>query len=58
MKHISASIIVLAGALIMVGGSLTTDIPPISNVQPIVLLVGGGVCAVGLWGWFVSLKEK
>jgi hypothetical protein len=58
MKQISASIIVLAAAVIIVGGSLTTDIPPISHVQPIVLLIGSGVCAVGLWGWVVSLKEK
>ena len=53
MKHISASIIVLAAAIIMVGASHFTN-----DTQTVVLFVGFGVCAVGLWGWFVSLKEK
>jgi len=52
MKHISASIIVLAGAIILAGGShYTSD-------TDFVVAVGTGVCATGLWGWFVSLKEK
>jgi len=53
MKHISASIIVLAAAVIMVGSSHFT-----SDTQTVVLFVGFGVCGVGLWGWFVGLKDK
>jgi hypothetical protein len=53
MKTISASIIVLAAAVIMVGGSHFTG-----DTQTFVLAIGSGVCAVGLLGWFVSLKEK
>jgi hypothetical protein len=53
MKQISASIIVLAAAVIMVGGSHFTG-----DTQTFILAVGCVVCAVGLWGWFVSLKEK
>jgi len=53
MKHISASIIVLAAAGIMLGSSHF-----MGDTQTFVLVVGCVVCAVGLWGWLVSLKEK
>jgi hypothetical protein len=53
MKHISASIIVLAAAVIMVAGSHCDG-----DTQTFFLAVGCGVCAFGLWRWFVSLKEK
>jgi hypothetical protein len=53
MKHISASIIVLAGAIILAGGSHY-----ISGELDFVVAVGSGVCGVGLWGWFASFKEK
>ena len=53
MKHISASIIVLAAATIIFGASHFT-----SATQTVVLFVGFGVCGVALWSWFVGLKEK
>ena len=54
MKSISASIIVAAGSALILGGSYI----PHSDTKLFVQIVGCGVCAVGLWGWFVSLKEK
>jgi hypothetical protein len=54
MKSISASIIVVAGSVLILGGSSI----PHSDTRLFVQIVGCGVCAVGLWGWFLSLKEK
>jgi hypothetical protein len=53
MKSISASIVVLAGSILIIGSSRFT-----SETHLFVMVVGCGVGAVGLWGWFVSLKER
>jgi hypothetical protein len=53
MKLLSASIIVLAGALIIIGASRFT-----SDTQTFVEVVGLVVCLIGLGGWFVGLREK
>jgi ABC-type enterobactin transport system permease subunit len=53
MKLISASIIVLAGAVVMFGSSHFDD-----RYKLVVLGIGIGVCVVGLRGWVVSFKEK
>jgi len=53
MKQISASIIVLTGAGLIVGSSQF-----ISDTQTFVMVVGCGVGAIGLWGWFMNIKEK
>jgi len=53
MKQISASIIVLAAAIIMVGSSHFG-----ADATPVVFGIGIGVCVVGLRGWFISMKEK
>jgi hypothetical protein len=54
MKSISASIIVLAGAILIVGGSYIQH----GDTKGFVQIVGCAVGAIGLWGWFTSLKEK
>ena len=56
MKSISASIIVLAAAVLIVGGSQAKG----SGVVDLLVFVGFGVGLMGLggWRWFVSLKEK
>ena len=54
MKSISAAIIVVAGSALILGGSYI----PHSDTKLFVQIVGCGVGTVGLWGWFVSLKEK
>jgi len=54
MKSISASIIVIAGSALILGGSYI----PHSDTKLFVQIVGCGVSVVGLWGWFTSLKEK
>jgi hypothetical protein len=53
MKHISASIIVLAGAIILFGGSRFTG-----DTETFIVIAGCGVCGFGLRGWFNILKEK
>ena len=54
MKHISASIIVVAGAVIIHGASHISHM----DQQMFVILAGCVVCAAGLAGWFAGLKEK
>jgi hypothetical protein len=54
MKAISASIIVLAAAVLLLGGSFI----PHSDTRLFVQVVGCAVGAVGLWGWCVSIREK
>ncbi|MEY2408127.1 MAG: hypothetical protein QOF48_797 [Verrucomicrobiota bacterium] len=54
MKSISASIIVLAGAILIVGGSHIQH----DGTQLFVDTVGCGVGLVGLAGWFVCIREK
>jgi hypothetical protein len=53
MKSISASIIVLAAAILILGSSHFTG-----DTQLFVMVVGCGVGVAGLLGWFTSLKEK
>ncbi len=54
MKSISASIIVLAATILLVGGSHIQH----SDTKLFVQGVGCGVGLIGLWGWFVSFKQK
>ena len=54
MKSISASIVVLSAAVLIVGGAQIQH----DGTQLFVMTVGCGVGLVGLSGWFVSLKEK
>ena len=54
MKAISASIIVLAAAILIVGGSHVQH----GDTKLFVQVVGCGVGLLGLRGWLVSLKEK
>ena len=53
-KHISAAIIVLAAAVLIVGGSYIAH----SDTKPFVQVVGCIVGAVGLGGWFISVVER
>ena len=53
MKQISASIIVLAAAIVIVGSSHFDG-----RGAPVIFGIGIGVCVVGLRGWFISMKEK
>ena len=53
MKSISASIIVLAAAILLVGGSHIQH----NDTKLFVQMVGCGVGLIGLGGWFVSLKH-
>jgi len=53
MKHISASIIVLAGAIILFGASRFTG-----DTETAIIAIGCGVCSLGLRGWFNCSKEK
>ena len=54
MKSISASSIVLAAAVLIVGGSYIQH----SDTKLFVQVVGCVVGAVGLGGWFVSIRER
>jgi hypothetical protein len=54
VKSISASIIVLAAALIFGSGAHVRH----SDTQIFVMIVGVVVGLIGLWGWFAGLKEK
>ena len=53
-KHISASIIVLAAAVLIVGGSYIGH----GDTKLFVQVVGCVVGAIGLGGWFLSVTEK
>jgi hypothetical protein len=54
MKAISSSIVVLAAAILLVGGSHIQH----GDIRLFVQIVGCGVGLIGLWGWLVSFKEK
>ena len=54
MKSISASIIVLAGTILILGGAHIQH----DATQTFVMFVGCGFGAIGLWGWFQTIKEK
>ena len=49
-KHISAAIIVLAGAILILGGSYIQH----SDTKLFVQVVGCLFSAIGLFGWFAS----
>jgi hypothetical protein len=53
MKTISASIIVLVGALLLLGSDRFA-----SDTQTFIMVVGCGVGVAGFVGWFMTLKEK
>jgi len=53
-KHISAAIIVLAGALLLLGGSYLRH----ADTQLFIQFVGCVLTASGLAGWFLSSAEK
>src|SRR5688572_24670396 len=53
-KHISAAIVVLAGAILLLGGSYIRH----SDTKLFVQIVGCIVGAIGLYGWFVSVTDK
>ena len=52
MKCISASIVVLAGAIVLVGGSHIKH----DQTQQLLQLVGGVLGACGLVVWFKTIK--
>jgi hypothetical protein len=54
MKQISASIIVLAAAILIVGGAYIQH----DDTKLFVMGVGCGVGLIGLWGWFAGCKDK
>lgn len=54
MKLLSSSIIVLAGALMIAGSSLSDR----NSMRENVGLGGSVVCLIGLGGWFVAFREK
>ena len=53
-KHISAAIIVLAGAILLLGGSCLRH----ADTKLFVQAVGCILSATGLVGWFFSSAEK
>ena len=53
-KHISAAIIVLAAAVLLVGGSYVRH----SDTKLFLQSVGCIVGLIGLSGWFLSVREK
>lgn len=53
-KHISAAIIVLAGAILILGGSFLRH----DDTKLFVQVVGSIFGAVGLVGWFLSSSTK
>jgi hypothetical protein len=53
-KHISAAIIVLAGAILILGGSFIRH----DDTKLFVQVVGCIFAAVGLVGWFLSTSTK
>ena len=54
MKAISASIVILAAAVLIAGGSHIAH----NDTKLFVQVVGCGLGLAGLAVWFVSLKEK
>lgn len=52
MKSISASIVVLSGAILLAAGSFV----PHGDTQLTLQLVGSAVGLLGLWAWFMSIK--
>ena len=56
MKSISASVIVVAGTALILGGS--GSYIGHGDTKLFVQAVGCIVCAIGLWGWFQTIKEK
>lgn len=54
MKSLSASIVLLSGAVILTGGSFVAH----DQTQGFLQLVGAAVGVVGLGGWFVSFKQS
>jgi hypothetical protein len=54
MKAISASIVVLAGAVLLTGGSLVGHTDTALFVQAVGVLVG----VVGLVGWFFAVQNR
>jgi hypothetical protein len=54
MKAISASIVVLASAALLLGGSYVQH----SDTRLFVQVAGCAVGVIGLGGWFISMKEK
>jgi hypothetical protein len=53
-KHVSASIIVVAAAILIVGGSFIRH----DDTKLFVQVVGCIVGAIGLGGWFISVRER
>ena len=53
-KHMSAAVIVLAGAILLLGGSFIRH----NDTQVFVQAAGCVVLAIGLYGWFVSVADK
>ena len=53
-KHISAALIVLAGAILLLGGSFIRH----DDTKLFVQVVGCIFAAVGLVGWFLSSSAK
>lgn len=54
MRAISASIVILASAILITGGSLIQH----SDTRLFVQIVGCVIGLIGLGAWFVSFKEK
>lgn len=54
MKSISASIIVVAGVVLILGGAQIQH----GDTGTFVQVAGCVLGAVGLWGWFVTIRQK
>jgi len=54
MKSISASIVILAASVLILGGSWI----PHSDTQMFVQAAGCVFGALGFWGWLGCMKEK
>jgi hypothetical protein len=54
MKSLSASIIVLSGALVLVGGSYVNH----DQTQGFLQFVGGAVGLIGLVVWFQTIRPS
>ncbi|MEP4079655.1 hypothetical protein [Haloferula sp.] len=54
MKAISASIIVLAAAILITGGSHIQH----TETRIFAQIIGCGVGVIGLGGWILTLREK
>lgn len=53
-KHVSASIIALAGAILILGGSFIRH----DDTKLFVQVVGFLFSAIGLFGWFISSAKE